>query len=216
MTLSDIQNLVALKLGEQSLFYSPEEVIRSGINPAQRLLCLVYPLILNQRATATVGADLPFIDLRQVTDASGIIIGNRIRKVNRVMLGNVRGDAPVHNAVTDELFELRETTVAALSKRANDWMSQRGLIRHYWKWGTYWLGLYKRPITATTVTIIYDAVPAQLMDDADDPQTQDVYHRTIAEIATGLLLIKEGEPQGSRGLQRIIDALALKQQGQAA
>lgn len=216
MTLSDIQNLVALKLGEQSLFYSPEEVIRSGINPAQRLLCLVYPLILNQRATATVGADLPFIDLRQVTDASGIIIGNRIRKVNRVMLGNVRGDAPVHNAVTDELFELRETTVAALSKRANDWMSQRGLIRHYWKWGTYWLGLYKRPITATTVTIMYDAVPAQLVGDADDPQTQDVYHRTIAEIATGLLLVKEGSPQGERGLQRIAAALALKQQGQAA
>lgn len=216
MTLSDIQNLVALKLGEQSPFYSLEEITRSGINPAQRLLCLVYPLLLNQRATVTVDVDLPFIDLRQVADASGVILGNRIRKINRVVMGNVRGDAPIHNAVTHELFELRETTVGALSKRANDWMSHRGLIRHYWKWGTYWIGLYKRPITATTITIIYDAVPVQLVNDGDDPQTQNVYHRTIAEIATGLLLMKEGSPQGERGLKRIVDALALKQQGQAA
>lgn len=215
MTLSDIQNLVALKLGEQSLFYPPEEITRSGINPAQRLLCLVYPLLLNQRATVTVNADLPFIDLRQVTDSNGVILGNRIRKVNRVVMGNVSGDAPIHNAITDELFELRETAVGALSKHTNDWMSQRGLIRHYWKWGTYWIGLYKRPIIATTITVIYDAVPAQLVVGSDDPQTQDVYHRVIAEIATGLLLLKEGSPQGERGLKRIVETLALKQQEQA-
>ena len=216
MTLSDIQNLVALKLGEQSLFYPPEEVTRSGINPAQRLLCLVYPLLLSQRAIVTVNPDLPFIDVREVTDSAGVRLGNRIRRVNRVVMGNVTGDSPVHNAVTDELFELRETTVGALSKRANDWMSQRGLIKHYWKWGSYWIGLYKRPITATTITIIYDAIPAQLVIDSDEPQTQDVYHRVIAEIATGLLLLKEGNPQGERGLKRIVDALQLKQQGQAA
>ena len=216
MTLSDIQNLVALKLGEQSLFYSPEEVIRSGINPAQRWLCLVYPLLLRQRATVTVNADLPFIDLREVTDSAGVRLGNRIRRVSRVVIGDVSSDVPIPNAVTNELFELRETTVDALSRRANDWMSQRGLIRYYWKWGTYWLGLYKRPITATTVTIIYDASPTQLVFDSDDPQVQDVYHRVIAEIATGLLLVKEGSPQGERGLKRIVVALALQQQGQAA
>ena len=216
MTLSDIQNLVALKLGEQSLFYPPEEVTRSGINPAQRLLCLMYPLLLSQRATVTVNPDLPFIDLREVTDSVGVRLGNRIRRVSRVVMGNVSSDAPVHNAVTDELFDLGETTVASLSRRANDWMSQRGLIRHYWKWGTYWLGLYKRPITATTVTVIFESVPAQLVIDSDEPQVQDVYHRVIAEIATGFLLLKEGEPQGGRGLKRIAEALQLKQQGQAA
>lgn len=216
MTLGDIQNLVALKLGEQPLFYPPDEVTRSGINPAQRLLCLTYPLLLTQRVAVTVDPDLPFIDLRGVTDASGVIIGNRIRGIVRVVLGNVESDAPVRNAVTGELSELRETTIGALSKRSNDWMSHRGLIRHYWQWGTYWLGLYKRPITATTVTIIYGASPAQLVSGSDTPQTQDVYHPVIAEIATGLLLVKEGSPQGERGLKRISEALQLKQQGQAA
>lgn len=216
MTLGDLQNLVALKLGEQSLFYPPEEITRSGLNPAQRLLCLTYPRILQQRATITVDPDLPIIDLRQVTGTDGVILGSRIRSVRRVVMGNVLTDAPVHNAVTDELFELRGTSVAALSKRANDWMSQRGLIRHYWKWGTYWIGLYKRPITATTITVIYDGVPAQLVFDGDEPQVQDVYHRVIAEIATGLLLVKEGNPQGERGLQRIAAVLALQQQGVAA
>ena len=213
VTLSDLQNLVAIKLGEQSLFYPPDEITRSGINPAQRLLCLTYPLLLQQRATVTVNPDLPIIDLRQVTGADGVILGNRIRSLRRVVMGNVLTDAPVRNAITDELFELRETTVAALSKRANDWMSQRGLIRHYWKWGTYWIGLYKRPITATTITVIYDASPAQLIFDADEPQVQDVYHRVIAEIATGLLLVKEGNPHGEQGLKRIAAALGLRQQG---
>ena len=216
MTLSDLQNLVALKLGDQSLFYPPEEITRSGLNPAQRLLCLTYPLLLQQRATVTVDPDLPIIDLRQVTGADGVILGNRIRSLRRVVMGNVLTDAPVHNAITDELFELRETSVAALSKRANDWMSHRGLIRHYWKWGTYWIGLYKRPITATTITVIYHAVPAQLVFDDDEPQVQDVYHRVITEIATGLLLMKEGNPQGEQGLKRIATALMLQQQGQAA
>ena len=216
MTLSDLQNLVALKLGEQSLFYPPEEITRSGLNPAQRLLCLTYPLILQQRVTVTVDPDLPFIDVRQVTGTDGVILGNRIRFVRRVVMGNVRADAPVHNAVTDELFELRETTVAALSRRANDWMSHRGIIRHYWKWGTYWIGLYKRPVTATTITVIYDAVPAQLVFDTDEPQVQAVYHNVIAEIAAGLLLVKEGNPQGEQGLKRIAGALALQQQGVAA
>jgi hypothetical protein len=161
----------------------------------------------------TVNPDLPFIDVREVTDSAGIRLGNRIRRVSRVVMGNVSSDVPVHNAITNELFELRRITVGTLSKRRNDWMSQRGLIRHYWKWGMYWIGLYKRPITATTVTIIYDAVPAQLVVDSDEPQVQDVYHRVIAEIATGLLLVKEGEPQGGRGVKRIADVLALKQQG---
>lgn len=210
MTLSDIQQLVSLKLGEQSLFYPADEITRSGINPAQRLLCLMYPMLLSQRATVTVDPDLPFIDVREVTDSAGVKLGNRIRRVTRVVMGAVTGNAPVHNPVTDALYELREMSVGSLSKYINDWMSQHGIIKRYWLWGSYWLGLYKRPITATTITIIYDAVPAQLLFDADIPQTQDVYHRVIAEIATGLLLIKEGEPQGSRGLQRIMGALQLQ------
>jgi hypothetical protein len=92
-------------------------------------------------------------------------------------------------------------------------MSQRGIVRQYWLWGSYWLGLYKRPITATTITVVYDAVPKQLRVDADIPQVQDVYHAAIAEAAAALLTVKEGTPVGERALTKIAQALQLKQQG---
>lgn len=212
MTLAEIQQLVSQKLGEQTAFYSFEEIARSGINPAQRLLCLVYPQLLRQRITTTVNADLPFIDWRTITDANGAVIGNRIRTIQRIMLGNVSGDAPVRNAATGELIELRETTIWALSRRSNDWMRHQGQVRHFWQWGPIWLGLYKRPIDTTTITMIYDATPAPLVVPTDTPQVQDVYHRVIAEIATGLLLVKEGNPQGALGVQRIAQALELAKQ----
>jgi len=216
VTLSEIQQLVSLKLGEQTAFYPTNEVTRSGINPAQRLLCLVYPLLLRQRATVTVVADMPFIDLRTLTDASGLVLGTRIRRIRRVVLGNVSADAPTRNAATDELTELRETSVAALAGRANDWMRHQGAVRHYWRWGPYWLGLYRRPIDTTTVTVIYDAAPVVLTLGTDTPQVQDVYHRVIADVATGLLLVKEGAPQGAHGVTRIVEALNLQQAQEAS
>lgn len=211
MTLSDIQQLVSLKLGEQNIFYTPEEITRSAINPAQRLMCLVHPDLIRQRVTVTVGVDLPIIDLRTLTDSAGVLIGNRIRRVDRVMLGDVSGATPVRNAVTGELQELRPTTVKTLSNYTNGWMAERGLVRNYWCWGPYWIGLYKRPITATTITVIFDVVPAQLVSDGDTPQTQDVYHRVIAEIAAGLAVIKEGVPTGERGLAHVAQALKIPQ-----
>jgi hypothetical protein len=174
MTLSELQQLVALKLGEQTIFYTPEEITRSGINPAQRLIGLLRPNLVRQRVTVAVGVDLPIIDLRTLTDSAGVLIGNRIRRIDRVMLGDVSGDTPVRNAVTGELQELRSTTIKALSNYTNAWMAERGMVRNYWQWGHYWLGLYKRPITATTITVVFDVVPAQLDNAEDIPQIQEV------------------------------------------
>lgn len=215
MTLAYLVQLVSLKLGEQTAFYPTEEIIRGGINVAQRLLCLTYPKLLRQRVTHTVNADLPFVDLRTLLDSGGVRIGNRIRKVHRVMLGDVSGDAPTRNAATDELRELRLATLEKLTYRPA-WMQEKGQINYYWMWGRYWLGLYKRPIDTTTFTVIYNAVPTPLVLDADVPDVQAAYHRDIAEIATGLLLAKEGDPQGVSGLRKILTALDLRVQGTAA
>lgn len=210
MTLSDIRELVLLKLGDQSTFYSGAEIDRNGINPAQRLLCLFAPALLRGRATLTLNADTPFIDLRTLQDSGGNTVGNRLRMVRRVVLGNVMADAPVRNTATDELRDLRRTTVPALMSRSRAWMRDKGEARYYWQYGPYWLGIYKRPIGETTVTVVYDAAPAPLLADADVPQIQAVHHRVIADIAAGLLLAKEGEPQGVLGLQRVAEALGLK------
>jgi hypothetical protein len=215
MDLASIRQLVSIRLGEQTAFYVPAEIDRSGINPAQRLLCLTYPALLRQRATLTVTADNPFIDLRTLQNASGITIGNRLRTVRRVVLGNVMADAPVRNAATDELTDLQPTTVRGRTNRSRAWLRDRGQPKYYYLHGGVWLGLYKRPVAATTVTVIFDATPNPLVNDADIPQVQEVYHRVIADIAFGLLLVKEGIPQGAQGLRVITEALGIARQQEA-
>ena len=208
MTFSGIHQLVSLKLGEQVVFFPNAEVGRA-INTAQRLLCLRYPALLRQRATLTVIADNPFIDLRTLQDASGSTLGNRLRHVRRVVLGSVMADAPVRNTTTGSLFELRATNVQVLAWRARDWLQHQGDPRYYYLHGPLWLGLYPRPIVATTITVVFDAAPAPLVDDAHVPQVDEVYHPIIAEVAFGLLLVKEGN---QRSLAIVQDALSLKQQ----
>lgn len=207
MTLGDLLQLVNLKLGEQSLFYPPEEVLRQGLNPAQRLLCLVYPRLLLSRLTTTVDADLPFLDLRTVSTS--------IRKIERVFLGDVTGESSIANVATGEAHELTETTVMKLSSQRN-WLAQKGTIEHYWLWGPHWLGLFRRPIATTTITLIFKATPTPLVFEVPTgvPDVAAVYHPVLAEIATGLLLLKEGGAESQRGLQRIMTALNMDQQKQ--
>ena len=207
MTFSDIRQLVWLKLGSQVIYFPDAEVDRA-VNCAQRLLCLRYPTLLYNRATLTVNADNPFIDLRTLQNASGETIGNRLRRVRRIVLGSVMVDVPVHNTVTGELRELRYTNVQVLASVARNWLSRRGDPRYYYLHGAVWLGLYHRPIVATTITVVFDAAPQPLVSDIDVPQVDDVYHRVMAEIAFGLLLVKEGNPHS---LNILVSALGIQQ-----
>ncbi len=220
MDLGGIIQLVNLKLGEQSAFYPQSEIVLQGINPAQRLMCLAYPALNYVRTTVTVVADQPFIDLRQLTDSSGAIIGNRFRSIRRVVLGNVVDNLHSVSTTTGELRQLRSSTVKRLAGQ-NDWLAQRGEVRRYWLWGQYWMGLYKRPIDTTVLTVIYAAAPTPFTVDpvtgipnspTTIPDTPAVYHAVIAEIATGLLLLKEGNPQSERGMARIAGGLNVTHQ----
>jgi len=117
MNLENIIQRVSLKLGEQTLFYSPEEIVSNGINPAQRLLCLAYPTLLQKRIAIPVAPDQVFIDLRQITPS--------MRRVQRVVLGDVAGDGSIPIAGTGELQRLLPTTLIRLAG-FNDWMRRTG------------------------------------------------------------------------------------------
>lgn len=217
MNTAQLIQYTSLKLGEQNAFYPSEEIVVSGLNPAQRLLCLAHPRVLVQRLVFTVGTEQPFIDLRRIQDSSGNVVGNHIRTIQRVLLGDVTTDPATSSTTTGELSRLRSSTLAALVAQKN-WLRQRGEIRRYWQWGKVWFGVYKRPVVDTTITLIYEAIPTVLSinDLTASPSVQDVYHTTIAEVAAGLLLVKEGAPQGQRGLQMVVQALQITQTPEAA
>ncbi len=217
MNLGALVTLVEQKLGSQTTFYTDAEIVDHGINPAQRLICLTYPMLNYVRTTVAVTTDQPIIDLRELLDGSLNIIGNRFRHVRRVSLGNVTDNLSTPTAATGELQKLEQTTVKRLAGR-NDWFALHGEVRKYWMWGQYFLGVYKRPIAATTLTIIYSAAPAPLALAAPTgiPDIPAVYHPVIAEIATGLLIMKEGAPQTERGLARIKAGLNLALQDPVA
>jgi hypothetical protein len=200
MTLSDLLQRMNIKLGEQSTFYPEEEKVASGINPAQRLLCLAMPLLLQKRALLTIQPDQIFTDLRTITPT--------IRTINRVVLGDVTTSHSDPVAWTGELTRLLPTTLQRLGGMA-DWMEQTGPTRKYWLHGPYWFGLFKRPMITLYVTIIYEAMPPVLSvhELSAVPDIPQAYHPLIADIATGLLLQKEGDIEGKRGLALIMGAL---------
>lgn len=203
MNLGAIIEQVKHKLGDQTTFYTDVEIVDHGINPAQRLMCLAYPTLNLVRTAVTITTDQPIIDLRELLDGA-TIIGNRFRKVRRVSLGDITADLATPTAATGELQKLEQTTVQRLAGR-NNWLSLRGEVRQYWMWGQYFLGVYKRPIASTTLTIVYSAAPAPLAlaTPTGVPAIPAVYHPVIAEIATGLLITKEGDPQTTRGMTRV-------------
>jgi hypothetical protein len=212
MDLGALIQLVSLKLGEQSAFYPSAEIVVQGINPAQRLLCLAFPALNYQRTAVTIIADQPFFDVRTLLDTNNNVIGNRFRSVRRVVLGTVTTDTPTVSSITGDIRPLHQTTVQRLAGQ-NDWLGQHREVQKYWMWGAYFLGLHPRPVVQETITIIYTAAP-NIFDISvltDVPTVPAAYHSTIAEIATGLLLCKEGDPQSSRGLARIQTALHLQQ-----
>lgn len=204
MTTADLLQRMQQKLGEQTVLYTDEELVLNGLNPALRLLTLRYPQLLRRRATITVTTDLPFYDLR--------LVSPRIHRIRRVVLGTITGDDPVRTANTGEFKDLTMTTVTKL-QFTHDWLAKKGTIEHYWRWGTNWFGLYRRPTNDAVVTLLFDAVPDPLSVDTPtgEPAVISAYHPLLADIATGLVLVKEGATEGERGVTLIQESLGLAQ-----
>ena len=187
MTGSDLLQSIWLKLGGNATFYPETEVIVNGINPAMRLIAMLKPESLTQRVALTLVAETSLIDLREHAPRAWML--------RRVMLGTVTGDTPTK---TDygELRALVRTSVAKLSWERN-WFSKRGTPTDYYQHGREWMGVYKRPTADRTLTLIYRAIPTAFTTGTMDasPVFADVWHPLIADVATALLLIKEGETQ---------------------
>ena len=200
MTLGEILQRIRVELGEQSTFYPEPEIVESGVNPAQRLLCLAYPMLLQKRVVLSVAPEQIFTDLRQITPT--------IRRINRVVLGDVTANNAQLSATTGELKRLLPTHLHRLAGM-NDWIAHRGKTKNYWLFGPFWFGLYRRPMDTLTLTLIYDAMPTKLVLEEEDalPDISSVYHPSLIDVAVGLLLQKEGAPETTRGMMRITETL---------
>src|SRR3990167_1320978 len=206
MTGSDLLQSIWLKLGENTTCYPEAEVIVNGINPAMRLLCLMKPDLLNQRVALTLVAETSLIDLREHAPRSWIL--------RRVMLGTITGDAATK---TDygEFKPLLRTSVKKIAWQ-RDWFSKRGTPSSYYQHGRDWVGIYKRPTADRALTLIFRAIPTAFTTNtmSDSPAFAEVWHPLIADIATGLLLIKEGETQTAKARQMLSTALGRELFGQ--
>ena len=192
MTGHDLVQRIWVRLGENTAFYPQTEVVRSGINPAQRLLCLLKPEVLVQRVAATVSAEQVFVDLRTVAP--------RCARLDRVVLGDVMTDAPARSAY-GELHDLLPTSLDKIAWQ-RDWFRQRGTPRYYYLHGRHWLIVYKRPQAERTLTLIYRAIPTAFTDVnlGDSPAFAEAWHPLVADLGTALLLLKEGSTQVEKAL----------------
>jgi len=209
MTTFELLQRQQQHLGEQTAFYTDSELLVNGLNPALRLLCLARPTLLRQRQAITITADLPFYDLRQ--------LGSRIVRLHRVVVGTITGDDLTADATTGRIGDLTPISVLKLAASQAAWLKQQGPAEHYWEWRD-WLGIFPRPATAMTVTIIYDALPTALTLETPDtvPDLAAVYHPLIAEMAAGLVRVKEAGVEGQRGLATVARLLGLQAPGTPA
>src|SRR5262245_54457480 len=197
MNLGELRTRVHLELGEQTTFYTDAEVLDVGLNPAQRLLCLAYPLLLQKRAILLLSPDNVWSDLRQLTPT--------VRRLNRVVLGDVRIE-PTQVPATGELRRLLPTHLSRLAGYPN-WLMHQGQTRLWWTFGPFWFGVYARPMVDIQVTLLYDAMPTPMVLPSDLPDVSAIYHNLLVDIAAGLLLMKEGTPESTRGIARVLGAL---------
>lgn len=203
MTTFELLQRIQQRLGEQTAFYGDAELVANGLNAAQNLLALARPPLLRQRTTLSVVSDVPFYDLRETN--------RRILRLQRVVLGTITGDALTPDSTTGLTGDLTPIAVARLASTRSDWFTVHGPVEHYWQWGD-WLGVYPRPLTATTLTLVYDALPTPLTLAVPDgvPDMAAVYHPMLAEVAAALALIKEAGAEGQRGLADVARLLGVK------
>lgn len=190
MTLTDLLNATSQKLDENTVFWTPEETILNGINPAMRLITYSKPALLTRRVATTITGEAATVDLR--------LVAPRSWQLTRVVLGDATTEDPVASNL--EYRKLDPTTLESIVWR-RDWFNRRGQVTQYWRWGDHWLGFWKRPTVSTTVTLIFRAIPLaftandRFANPSPEPELPNVWHPLIPDIATALLIIKEGVVQ---------------------
>jgi len=189
LTVNELVQMVWNRLDNNMTYYSKEEVILNGINPAQRLLVLFKPELLQQRVSVSVSKDQAFIDLREVAP--------RAWRINRLVLGTIPGVSASGGGGTEVTYDdkqaLKRMSLSQLAWRRT-WFRERGKIRGYYSVGRFRIGLYKRPAEARTLSLVYSAMPTAftINDLASTPDIAETHHAQLADMAAALLLMKEG------------------------
>jgi hypothetical protein len=193
MTVNEILQRIGEKLGTFE-FYTQAEMIANGLNPAQRLLCLLTPEALTQRTTITLAANEIFVDLRQSAINSW--------QIRRVILGTITGEDATRS--NGEFRDILPASLGWMSGR-RDWFTKTGAVQRYARHGRFWLVFYRRPVQSETLTLIYRAVPTAFTTAslASTPDVQSSYHPLLADIATALLLIKEGVTESDKAVRML-------------
>ena len=198
MTGADLLQRIWLKLDENTVFYPQAEVIANGINPAMRLITLLKPELLTQRVAYAVLAEQSIINIRELAP--------RHWALRRVMVGTTTGDAPTKTTL-GELDALRYVSMEYLSAR-DDWFEQRGPLQSYTLHGRFLLILYKRPEADRTITLIFRAMPTafDINTMEQSPAFAETEHPLIVDVATALLLLKEGQVQTEKAQSLLREA----------
>lgn len=198
MTLAELVELTREKLGGSAAFY-PQDLVVTFLQYAQNVLSLSPQYRVRARAAYTLVAGELLIDMRALLP--------RYLSTRRVILGTVATEVASRSlGLVQPLFR---TTLPALAARPR-WLEVQDVPRQWFPHGKTLIGLWPRPTTSTTVTAVVNSLPTpfdvnNLEAESDIAASN---HGFLSDVATGLLLLREGTLEGEKGVQMFQRALA--------
>lgn len=209
MVGQEIIDLMQQRLGDVSRAYYETRICMTFLNYAQNFMALLPQYALLKRTATTIGAHGCFIDLRVAIP--------RYLKIRRVVLGNV--------ATQQEVFTFGETrrmypiSLKALAVR-RQWIAEEGIPRHYFLVGATLIGVFPRPSSDTVITIMTTTLPTEYTMNTlmAECELQPSSHQVVVDVATGLMLLREGTVEGQKGvamLAQVLPSQLLQGLGQA-
>ena len=180
----------------------------NGLNPAQRMLCLLKPELNTPCTLITQGIDEPIIDLR--------VKAPRCFRMQRIVLGDVTLIPPKPIPTQGRLGDLRKISLASL-RGQRDWMTRFAPTpTHWYTHGLSLIGLWPRNTRVVTLTLVYAAVPTALSWSVptQEPDLPVQWHPVIADLAANVLMLKEGVAEAKQAIaqmETILKAEPLRQ-----
>lgn len=204
MQLGALVDLTRQYLGQAAPYYDAALLVRF-LQFAQNLYALHPDGRVLQRKAFTFPAQLLVMDLRTIVP--------RYLAIRRVVLGNV--ETQEETAVSGIVTVLRRTNLDNLAARRG-WIDVEDTPRQYFRLGATLLGVYPRPANDTLLTVLTTTLPAPFLVDsvtgepsnlAQEPDLAPANHPFLADIAMGLLLMREGTAEAQKGIQRLVGVL---------
>lgn len=199
MTGFELIELMQQRLGDSgSRVYYTESICLRFLNFAQAFLATLPQFTIRARTATTITGLSCFVDLRTVIP--------RHLALTRVMLGNVvTQQESLAYGVTRRLHRI---TLDALAARRN-WIAALGVPRLYCLHGATLLGVYPRPTADTVITLVARTLPAPYTAGTlgQECEHQSSTHSQIADVSTGLILLREGTIEGSKGVGMLAQVL---------